>query len=352
MSAAGTLDRIGRAAELLERGSPAAALRMLPAASPRPLACEAAYLRGECLRALGFLARATTAYERALRAAPGEPDLAFECRLGLASVLRTLGRAKEARRVLSRCGSPQGEDAHRLALERALLARAEGRSRECLRLLRPLLGGRRAGGDRGFLLWASAGARRLVGDLAGSTRDFLRSRQACRRGADPRGEGYAMLGLGGVSRIRGRLAEARTWYSRALARFRKGEDLFALAYAHCGLANCLRQRGRIGAALAHYARSSRLYARLGDRVDLAYVDWGVGRIRLQRGELTRAEISLRTALKAFEKGGEARGVVLAELSLAAVLHARGRTAEAERRFARGLSLARKTGLKSHLEAYT
>jgi tetratricopeptide (TPR) repeat protein len=82
------------------------------------------------------------------------------------------------------------------------------------------------------------------------------------------------------------------------------------------------------------------------------VDWGLGQIHQRRGELPAAERRYRAALGAFSQGGEDRGLVLARKSLAEVLHARGRTAEAEKLFDSAVALARRAGLTAHLESYT
>ena len=92
--------------------------------------------------------------------------------------------------------------------------------------------------------------------------------------------------------------------------------------------------------------------RIADRVDLAYVDWGLGKVFLQTGRLKDAEKRLRWALSAFAKGREWRGVALSELALAGLLHATGRTSEGEKRYEAARRVARKAGMRTHLEAFT
>ena len=73
---------------------------------------------------------------------------------------------------------------------------------------------------------------------------------------------------------------------------------------------------------------------------------------MQQGRLRSALSCIKRALKAFTRCGEARGVALAALALAQVLHALGRTGRAEALFSRGVSHARRHGIHAHLEVFT
>ncbi len=348
------------ARDRLDAGRPDLALAALAARAPAATAGETAFLRAEALRAQGYFRRAQAAYREALRRLGREDrDLALEAELGLARCARSLGETGDARRAMSRARAlaprDSAEAAESLALEDALVERAAGRYLKALTALAPLLAASRRRRDWsavGFVLWATGGARRFSGDLAGSHRDFKESLAAFRRAGDREGQAYALFGLGGIARVRGFFAEARAAYAAARTILSGGPDLFGRAYAHCGLANVLRQLGRWSEAERHYRRSYALYAGLDDRVDLAYVDWGLGQVHLKRGELPAAERRLRAALAAFSAAREARGVALSRQSLAQVLHARGRTAEAERLFDAAVRGARAAGLHAHLEIYT
>lgn len=348
--------RLEAARELCAAGRPDRALALLKAPVPASLEAERRLIRGEALRGQGYFGRAGAAYRDALKRVDAQDrDLAFDAWLGLARCARSLGAVAEARRALSRARRVLGADRETLALEDALVLRAESRHRPALKALLPMLAVSRRRRDYaavGFLLWAIAGSRRFSGDLAGSHRDFKESLASFRRGRDAEGEAYALFGLGGIARVRGLFSEARRAYVSAGKRLRSGPDLFARAYAHCGLANCLRQMGHLAEAEKNYRASYKLYAGLDDRVDLAFVDWGLGQIHQRRGELPQAERRYRAALDAFSGGGEDRGLVLARKSLAEVLHARGRTAEAEKLFDSAVALARRAGLTAHLESYT
>jgi tetratricopeptide (TPR) repeat protein len=356
-------DPIGRleaARDALDAGRPDRAERALGGPFPSPLAAEARLLRAEALRAQGYFRRAQAAYRDALRGlGRDERDLAVDAWLGLARAARSLGETADARRSLRRARAlalrGDAELAETLALEDALVERAEGHYPRALKALAPLLAASRRRRDWsgvGFLLWATGGARRFAGDLAGSHRDFRESLSSFRRAGDREGQVYALFGLGGIARVRGLFAEARAAYADAGRLLGKGPDLFGRAYAHCGLANVLRQLGRWGEAERHYRLSYALYARLDDRVDLAYVDWGLGQVHLKRGELAASEQRLRAALAAFAAGREARGEALSLHSLAQVLHARGRTALAEKTFDAAVRRARGAGLHAHLEIFT
>jgi tetratricopeptide (TPR) repeat protein len=348
--------RLESARELCAVGRPDRALALLRASVPAPLEAERRLILGEALRGQGYFGRAIAEYRAALaKVDASDRDLAFDARLGLARCARSLGDVAEARRALAAARRVPGGDRETLALEDALVLRAESRHRPALKALTPMLSRARRRRDWsavGFLLWAIAGSRRFSGDLSGSHRDFKASLAAFRRAADAEGEAYALFGLGGIARIRGQFSYARRAYVEAGKRLRAGPDLFGRAYAHCGLANCLRQMGLLDEAERHYRASYALYAGLGDRVDLAFVDWGLGQIRQRRGRLPAAERRYRAALKAFSGGGEDRGLVLARKSLAEVLHARGRTAEAEKLFDSAVALARRAGLTAHLESFT
>lgn len=346
------LDRLDSARVLLEDGRPDRALARLRAPFPAELRPEAELVRAEAERAQGRFTAALAAYRRALRGA--DRGAAAEIWLGILKCERSLGNARAARAAWARARAA-GADRTTLALESAMILRAESRHRPALRAMLPLLSRARREGDRsaeGFLLWAIAGSRRFSGDLAGSHRDFRSSRAAFRRAGDAEGEAYALFGLGGIARVRGLFREAEAAYLEAKRRLGTGPDLFGRAYAHCGLANVQRQLGALGAAERNYAAAYRLYAGLGDLIDLGFVDWGQGQVHQRRGELAAAERRYRAALRAFSGGGEERGLVLARKSLAEVLHARGRTAEGQRLFDAAVALARRAGLTAHLEPYT
>lgn len=329
------------ARDLIDSGRPDRAARLLRRPVPHLLRAERDFLLAEALRAQGFFAAA----ERLYRGVLSSGELWPEAAAGLTSILRSLGRVKEARALWDRArGKVDRAD---WLLEDALIDRAAGLYPRALRKLAALKPRDKA--EEAFVLWASGGARRFHGDLEGSRRDFERS---LRLAPDDEGKAYALFGLGGVLRILGRFARAERAYAEAGRRLSGSPDVFGRAYAHCGLANVLRQRGRLDEAERHYLRSHALYSRLGDWVDLAYVDWGLGQVHVKRGELREAERRLRLALRGFSRGGEQRGWAMSEKALAEVLHALGRTARAERLFDRAVARARAAGLHAHLEIFT
>jgi len=352
--------RLDAARSALDAGRPDRAADPLAGSFPAAVAGEAALLRAEALRAQGYFRRAIAAYRESLRLLGREErDLMVTARLGLARCARSLGEIPAARSAMKAArAAARGADAELreiLALEDALVDRAEGKYARALKALAPLLASCRREGDwsgAGFILWATGGARRFAGDLAGSHRDFRESRAAFKRAGDREGLTYALFGLGGIARVRGMFGEARAAYAAAGRLLGRGPDLFGRAYAHCGLANVLRQLGLWDEAERNYRLSYALYAKLDDRVDLAYVDWGLGQVHLKRGELAAAEKRFEAARRAFVAGNEHRGAALSLQSLAQVLHARGRTALAERTFDAAVRTARRAGLHAHLEIYT
>ena len=341
-----------RAQSLIEEGRPAAALKLLNGAAPALYAKETAFLRAEALRAQGFFESARPIYERLLPGA--DRGLRFDAALALAAVHRSLGQTEKARRRWLQAKAASSGPDRRLDVEDALIDRAAGAWGRCLAKLERLRRQAEKEGDAAqaaFLLWASGGARRFSGDLAGSQRDFERSLTLARRAGDPAGEAYALFGLGGVTRIRGLLKESERHYAAAKRKLAATDDVFGKAYAHCGLANSLRQQGRLDEARVLYLQAHVLYSSLGDAVDLAYVDWGLGKIALQKGELSAAERHLRLALAGFEPE-EHRGASLSMMALASALHALGRTREAEKLFDAGVRRSRKAALTAHLESFT
>ena len=353
------ISRLEAARDLLDTGRPDRARAALSGSFPSTLAGESRFLRAEAFRAQGFFRRAQADYRAALKALGREDrDLVVGAFLGLARCARSLGEVVSARQAMrcARAAARKGDADLRetLALEDALVDRAAGHYARSLRALAPLLKSSRSRRDHsavGFLLWATGGARRFSGDLVGSHRDFRESLAAFRRGGDREGPTYALFGLGGIARVRGFFPEARRAYAEAGRILGSGPDIFGRAYAHCGLANVLRQLGLWHEAERHYHLAYALYAKLDDRVDLAYVDWGLGQVHLHRGELASSERRLRAALAAFA-AGEARGEALSLHSLSQVLHARGRTSEAEKIFDAAVRRARGAGLHAHLEIFT
>ena len=119
----------------LEDSRPAQALRTLKGAFPRELRLEAEFLRAEALRSQGFFDKAVALYETVLRGAGADRGLTLEAALGLASVHRSLGEARQARARLSQARSAAGGADARVTLEDALIDRVEGRWAVCLRKL-------------------------------------------------------------------------------------------------------------------------------------------------------------------------------------------------------------------------
>lgn len=349
--------RLAAARRFIEGGRFSPALEALRRPFPGSWEPERRFLRGEAERGRGRLGPAASEFGLALKApVEGDPALWFESALGLVSCLRSIGRAKQARRWLGRARAAAKRyrlagASEALSLEDALLLRAEGRWPAAVAALRRLR--RKARGDRkAFLDWALGGAFRFMGRLSESAAAFERARAGFRRAGDRAGAAYAEMGLAGTRRVQGRLEESVRRYGRALETFGRTEDLFGLAYANCGLANGLRQSGRLHQAERFYSSAHRLYSELGDPADLAYVDWGLAEVRARTGRSEPARTSALRALAGFASAGEARGEVLALRTLSALEHARGRTSKAERLFDRAVRLARASRIHTHLESFT
>ena len=319
--------------------------------------------RAEALRGRGYLEKSARVYQNILAlGSQAPPQTRLQGDLGLAAVQRSLGNLDAARRALRRGASLAArlgarEEMEAFELERAMLLRARGRLKEAVRgLMRftALFRGRGDWGGVGFVLWAVAGARRFMGELSASERDFNASLEAFRRARDPVGRRYALLGLAGLARIRGNPRRSLGIYAEALRQARNsngGEDLFSVAYSHCGMGNALRQLGRLKEARARYLVSRRLYRKIGDEVDAAYVDWGLGLVETRLGLLGRAEKSFNAALRAFRIRRESRGVALSQSGMASVHYLRGKKGRAKVLFQASLETARLAGLWAPLEIF-
>ncbi len=357
--AVGAALRLERAKESIDSHAYGRALDLLKNPMPAGLTGERDFLVAEALRAQGFLARAALLYKNLLKRV-SDPSAKIEACLALAACLRSLGQTQQARRVWQIGHKTAVRFANRgllerLDLEKILILRASGDFHLSLKLLKKSESRLRRAHDwagAAYVLWAMGGALRFSGNLAGSRKAFLESLRLARRAQDKTGAVYALFGLGGTTRIQGRLAEAQRHYAAALQAAKGTEDLFGQAYAHCGLANVLRQRGKSAEAERHYLQAHGLYRLLGDPVDLAYVDWGLGQIYMRRRDLKAAEKKLRLAREGFRQGTETRGIVLCEMSLSSILHARGRTSEAEKLFNTAWRRARQAGIHTHLEIFT
>ena len=134
--------------------------------------------------------------------------------------------------------------------------------------------------------------------------------------------------------------------------FKNSEDVFGKAYTHCGMANGLRQQGKYDEALRHYNLADKLYSSIGDKVDLGFVKWGRADVLKRKNKMQAALKDLQEAQILFDHSDELRGQILTKLSLAQVLYALGRTAEAEELYKAGVAQAQKEGLHTYLESYT
>ncbi len=315
--------------------------------------------QAEKFRAQGFFSKALPAYLRAIKLSR-DSSLRFDAFLSLASIARSLGDIPQARKYIQsarlemkragRYGEKEFVD-----LEEILIDRADGKYEESIARLGSFL--KRKTRERdfqacGFIEWAIGGALRFSGRLVESEKAYHRSLAFAKKAKDKDGQIYAFLGLGGVCRIQGRLSDSEEYYRKAKNLLSQSEDLFAKAYAYCGLGNALRQKGLYLEAGELYLKSRFLYRKLGDAADLGYVEWGLARVNMQKGDLKAARGFLDRALVLFGRARENRGLVLAQTSLAQVLHAGGETSRAEALFQKAVNLSRKSGLTAHLELFT
>lgn len=319
------------------------------------LKSEILYKDAEALRALGRFRDSLSCYRLAcdLYQKLNVPSERLAALLGASACLRILGQYADARRLWKNSGLSGDERSPlpEVELERALVARGEGKFREtrariacALRVLRQ----KRNPSWRAELqhaYWISGGLERFSGYFHKALQAYKEAVRWARQLGDASAEAFALCGLAGVERVVGQDRASLSHYRLAHGLLKKEGDPFGEAYGLCGQANTHRTFGDAAKSLPLYRRSAGLYRRLGDESSEAFAHWGLGGSfrRLKRFPLALA--SYRRALRLFMKSKDDRGIVMTHLGLARWAEDQGQTRVALRSAARGLSVARREKLR-------
>ncbi len=309
--------------------------------------------RAECLRALGRFREAVGVYQsalrifRRLRVAPEQMKSA----LGASACLRILGRYAEATRLWRTMEKrvsfrPAFSDAD-VEMERALVARGQGRWHEARRRLAKARRGLVRRGDRAGLQharWIEGGLERFSGRLRASRKAFRESVRLARRAGSRENIAYALCGLAGVQRVLGEGEASLENYREAFGVFQRSRDPFGRAYGLCGQANALRTYGNACPALNLYRRSAALYRRLGDESSEGFAQWGLGGSFRRLGRWRESAGAYGRAEALFRKSGDDRGLAMVRLGKARLAESTGDQALAQNLLAPLPSWAREKGL--------
>ena len=266
--------------------------------------------------------------------------------LGLADVERIQGffpdslRHYRSARLLSRPLDPSLAWDARTGW--ALAARACGRSREALAVLRRALKAYEKQGDpqgQAFVHWALGGTLRIAGGMKEGLRELSRALRMFKSLKDAEGTAYTCCALGGIYRMLGRYGDSGKYYREANRRMRRLRDTFGTAYSYCGLGNVERMAGRWRKALPFYRMAEKLYGTIGDRVSYAYTLWSLGTTYKMMGSYSPAQKAFARADRLFRRTGDDRGRIYALLGFAEIGYLRGREREGLRHWRLARSLA-------------
>lgn len=343
--------------ELLDSNQPQAVLDQL--VKIRKKESAVLFLEGEAHRQLGSFKQAIETYAKALETVE-DAENRMDILLAMACCYRTLGHSAAAYELAEEAFKMAEELEYdefviRALQEAGMALRAWGRLEEALDVLDVVLSAYTQQKDligMSFICWAKGGIYRLQGLFEEGIAQFKKAVTYARRGGDEISEAYGYCGLAGISRICGKIDDCVNNYRKAEKIFRKTADLFGKAYTQCGMANGLRQQGKYDEALRHYNQADKLYSAIGDKVDLGFVKWGRADILKRKNKMQAALKDLQESKELFDNSDEKRGQILTKLSLAQVLYATGKTAEAEELYNAGVAQARSEGLHTYLESFT
>lgn len=317
------------------------------------LQAEIFHKDAEALRALGRFRESLSCYRQAhvLYQKLQIPSECLSTRLGASACLRILGRYADARRMWGDIRGDIRPPFSEVEMERALVARGEGRFAEtrvriarALRVLRQQKSpAQRA--QRQHAYWISGGLERFTGFFPQALHAYKEAARLARQLGDASAEAFALCGRAGVERVLGHDRASLSNYRAAHGLLKKMKDPFGEAYGLCGQANAHRTFGDAARSLPLYQRSAGLYRRLGDESSEAFAHWGLGGSfrRLKRFPL--ALTSYRRALLLFKKSKDDRGIVMTHLGRARLAEDQGQSRGALLEAARGLSVARRAKLR-------
>jgi tetratricopeptide (TPR) repeat protein len=192
----------------------------------------------------------------------------------------------------------------------ALAARACGRPKEALTLLRKALTAYRKQKDspgEAFTHWALGGTLRIAGQMREGLKELQTALRMFKSLKDEEGIAFTCCALGGIFRMLGRYGDSGKFYREANRLMRRQKDTFGIAYSYCGLGNVERMAGRFKRALPFYQEAEKLYGTIGDRVSYAYTLWSIGTTYKMLGRHSEAVRYFFKADELFKKTGDTRG---------------------------------------------
>lgn len=345
---------LDRAAALLADDHNVKALSILRKirASSLPLASRAEYFH-HCADAFSALGRYLHAY-RSVRRAVGLYRRIND-RAGLQTALLRLGdierQRENPRQALALYRRAARMKGGALALDaqtgEALSLRSLGRFRSARQILSQLLGHYRQRQDfvgQAHILWALATTDRFLGDIKRAEPEARASIQLYRRLKDQGGLAFAWAALGGILRMKGFAQESGKAYRKAHAIFKRHRDEFGLAYASCGIGNSFRMKGQYAQAIMWSTRAAKIYTRLKMNGPLAYVLWASAQSQGQLGRRAPAHANLKRVEQIFRRVRDVRGNVYAQLGWGIFYHQRD-VRRSTMFFRRALHLSQKHSLQ-------
>jgi len=343
--------------DLLEQNRPAEVLQAVKKAKTKTAAVW--FLMGEAQRQLGSFVPALKSYAQALSRTE-QAEERMDILLAMSASYRTLGHSAAAYELADEALEMARELEYddyivRAMQEMGMALRAWGKLEEALELLDAVLAAYVQQKDYAgvsFIHWAKGGIFRLQGQFEEGIAQFKKAISFAKKAGDKISEAYGYCGLAGISRICGKIDDCVNNYKKAEKIFKKTQDVFGKAYTNCGMANGLRQQGHYNEALRHYNVADKLYSSIEDTVDLGFVKWGRADILKRKNKMELALKDLLQARILFDNSDEKRGQILTKLSLAQVLYAMGRTAQAQELYEEGVHQAKAEGLHTYLESYT
>lgn len=277
----------------------------------------------------------------------GETDVAIDAALQVSDFIRFSGRGsarplEEACEAARRKGDPAKQARCLLALSRLHMLRRPSYDRARGLLLEALSLFKKEKDPRG-----EAACLRELGHIATNEyeRDggegkleqassyFHQSLALQERFHDPIGEAYCHHGLARVASFQGKRDEARHLFNKTLQMFHDQEDLLGEAYS-------LRHLGELEESDDHLRRACELFYEVGELRNLGHGLRARSELARKRGDLLAAEQLCKQALDLFLKLQAFREATWCRVTLAQVVHARSRPAEARALLEQALTSAR------------
>ena len=189
----------------------------------------------------------------------------------------------------------------------------------------------------GQALLRRANASWRTGDLPGARSLFLEAQDVFARLGDENDLARAMHGFGNIESDMQHSANALATYRLALPMYERAGNLLGVEAMHTNIGQLLARAGDLEGAEKSLQRALELSRRLGERHAEAIVHESLAGLYLDRGEPQRALQTLRTATQIAREIHDATTVAQTRRKQGELLHALGRSEEAEEAFKDGIS---------------